>query len=124
VPGFRPSQGVPTAQDAAWISADVLAMLHQHLGVDCPAHVLSQHTTPRRKLEREVPAGRGASSRTTTQNSTYTLLASGGKRPSNDEFIERLAIQPNAAERVQIMREELLPWLHEYIPGVAIGATH
>jgi hypothetical protein len=41
-----------------------------------------------------------------------------------DEFIERLATQPNQAERVRIMQEEMLPWLRDYIPGVAIGATH
>jgi ABC-type transport system substrate-binding protein len=41
-----------------------------------------------------------------------------------DGFIERLAVQPDREERVWIMREEMLPWLREYIPGVAIGATH
>jgi peptide/nickel transport system substrate-binding protein len=46
------------------------------------------------------------------------------EHPTLDELIERLAIQPDAAERVRIMREEMLPWLREYIPGVAIGATH
>ena len=46
------------------------------------------------------------------------------EHPQLDEFIERLAIQPNQAERARIMREEMLPWLREYIPGVAIGATH
>jgi hypothetical protein len=29
-----------------------------------------------------------------------------------------------AADRIRMMREEMLPWLREYIPGVAIGATH
>jgi ABC-type transport system substrate-binding protein len=46
------------------------------------------------------------------------------EHPQLDEFIERLAVQPSQAERVRIMREEMLPWLREYIPGVAIGATH
>ncbi len=41
-----------------------------------------------------------------------------------DEFIDRLAIQPNHTERVRIMRDEMGPWLYDYIPGVAIGATH
>jgi ABC-type transport system substrate-binding protein len=46
------------------------------------------------------------------------------EHPQLDEFIERLAGEPNAAVRVRIMQEEMLPWLREYIPGVAIGATH
>jgi peptide/nickel transport system substrate-binding protein len=46
------------------------------------------------------------------------------EHPELDDFIERLATQPNQAERVRIMQEEMLPWLREYIPGVAIGATH
>ncbi len=46
------------------------------------------------------------------------------EHPKLDEFIDRLAVQPNAQERTRIMRDELLPWLHEYIPGVAIGAAH
>src|SRR5499433_2678349 len=41
-----------------------------------------------------------------------------------DAFIERLATEPDQAERVRIMRDELEPWLYEYIPGVAIGAVH
>jgi len=41
-----------------------------------------------------------------------------------DEFIERLAVEPDRAERVRIMRDEMGPWLYDYIPGVAIGATH
>ena len=41
-----------------------------------------------------------------------------------DEFIDRLAIQPNYAERVRIMRDEMGPWLSDYVPGVAIGAAH
>jgi peptide/nickel transport system substrate-binding protein len=41
-----------------------------------------------------------------------------------DEFIDRLAAEPDQAERVRIMRDEMGPWLYEYIPGVAIGAVH
>ena len=46
------------------------------------------------------------------------------EHPKLDEFIDRLAIEPNPKERVRIMRDEMGPWLHEYIPGVAIGAAH
>ena len=46
------------------------------------------------------------------------------EHPKLDEFIDRLAIQPNHTERVRIMRDEMGPWLYDYIPGVAIGATH
>ena len=37
---------------------------------------------------------------------------------------DRLAVQPNYQERVRIMRDEMGPFLHDYIPGVAIGAAH
>ena len=33
-------------------------------------------------------------------------------------------MQPSVQERTKIMRTELLPWLHEYVPAVAIGAAH
>jgi peptide/nickel transport system substrate-binding protein len=46
------------------------------------------------------------------------------EHPELDAFIERLAVEPDAATRARIMREEMLPWLRDYIPGVAIGATH
>jgi peptide/nickel transport system substrate-binding protein len=46
------------------------------------------------------------------------------EHPKLDEFIDRLAVQPNYQERVRIMRDEMGPWLQEYIPGVAIGAAH
>ena len=46
------------------------------------------------------------------------------EHPKLDEFIDRLATEPNYQERVRIMRDEVGPWLYEYIPGVAIGATH
>ena len=41
-----------------------------------------------------------------------------------DAFIDRLAVEPELAERVRIMRDEMGPWLYDYIPGVAIGAAH
>jgi peptide/nickel transport system substrate-binding protein len=46
------------------------------------------------------------------------------EHPKLDEFLDRLATQPNYAERVRIMRDEMGPWLSDYIPGVAIGAAH
>jgi peptide/nickel transport system substrate-binding protein len=46
------------------------------------------------------------------------------EHPQLDAFIERLVVQPDKAERVRIMREEMLPWFRDYILGVAIGATH
>src|SRR5437867_2556843 len=46
------------------------------------------------------------------------------EHPRLDEFIDRLAVQPNYQERVRIMRDEMGPFLHDYIPGVAIGAAH
>jgi peptide/nickel transport system substrate-binding protein len=46
------------------------------------------------------------------------------EHPKLDEFIDRLAVQPNPTERVRIMRDEMGPWLQDYVPGVAIGAAH
>ena len=46
------------------------------------------------------------------------------EHPKLDEFVDRLAIQPSYQERVRIMRDEMGPWLYEYVPGVAIGAAH
>ena len=46
------------------------------------------------------------------------------EHPKLDEFVDRLAVQPAYAERVRIMRDEMAPWLHEHVPGVAIGAMH
>jgi peptide/nickel transport system substrate-binding protein len=46
------------------------------------------------------------------------------EHPKLDEFIDRLAVQPSYQERVRIMRDEMGPWLSEYVPGVAIGAAH
>src|SRR5262249_19256570 len=39
-------------------------------------------------------------------------------------LIDRLQAEPNYTERVRIMREELGPWLYEYMPAVSIGPTH
>jgi ABC-type transport system substrate-binding protein len=46
------------------------------------------------------------------------------EHPKLDGFIDRLSAEPNLAERTRIMRDELGPWLYEYMPGIAIGATH
>jgi peptide/nickel transport system substrate-binding protein len=46
------------------------------------------------------------------------------EHPTLDAFIERLAAEASAEERVRIMREEMGPWLYEYMPAVSIGATH
>ncbi len=46
------------------------------------------------------------------------------EHPKLDEFLDRLATEPSDAERVRIMRDELGPWMYEYIPAVAIGAAH
>ncbi len=57
----------------------------------------------------------------------YTKAGGGNlliEHPTLDAFIERLSTEPGHDERVRIMREEMLPWLREYAPAVAIGATH
>ena len=46
------------------------------------------------------------------------------EHPTLDAFIERLGAEPSYEARVRIMREELGPWLYEYMPAVSIGATH
>ena len=46
------------------------------------------------------------------------------EHPKLDGFIERLSAEPNLAERTRIMRDEMGPWLYDYMPGIAIGATH
>jgi peptide/nickel transport system substrate-binding protein len=46
------------------------------------------------------------------------------EHPRLDAFIDRLGTEPSVAERVRIMREEMGPWLYEYVPAVSIGATH
>jgi peptide/nickel transport system substrate-binding protein len=46
------------------------------------------------------------------------------EHPKLDEFVDRLAVQPSYQERVRIMRDEMGPWLYDYVPGIAIGAAH
>ena len=46
------------------------------------------------------------------------------EHPKLDEYIDRLAVQPSYQERVRVMRDEMGPWLTEYVPGVAIGSAH
>jgi len=46
------------------------------------------------------------------------------EHPKLDEYVDRLAVQPSYQERVRIMRDEMGPWLTEYVPGVAIGSAH
>ena len=46
------------------------------------------------------------------------------EHPQLDKFIDRLSIEPDQAERVRLMRDEMMPWLYEYVPGVAIGTAH
>src|SRR5262249_20523363 len=46
------------------------------------------------------------------------------EHPQLDELLDRLSAEANSEERVRIMREELGPWLKEYMPAVSIGGTH
>jgi peptide/nickel transport system substrate-binding protein len=46
------------------------------------------------------------------------------EHPQLDELLDRLAAEPSSEVRVRIMREELGPWLYEYMPVVSIGPTH
>ncbi len=46
------------------------------------------------------------------------------EHPKLDAFIDRLGAESSAAERVRIMREEMGPWLYEYVPAVSLGSTH
>ena len=55
-----------------------------------------------------------------TKASVHLLV----EHPKLDAFVERLGAEPSAAERTRIMREEMGPWLYEYMPAVSIGATH
>ncbi|HEV8531881.1 MAG TPA: ABC transporter substrate-binding protein [Methylomirabilota bacterium] len=55
-----------------------------------------------------------------TKSAVHLLV----EHPKLDALIERLGSEPSAAARTRIMREELGPWLYEYLPAVAIGATH
>jgi len=55
-----------------------------------------------------------------TRSAVHLLV----EHPKLDTFIERLGAEPSPAERTRIMREEMGPWLYEYMPAVCIGATH
>jgi peptide/nickel transport system substrate-binding protein len=55
-----------------------------------------------------------------TKSAVHLLV----EHPKLDALVERLGAEPSAAARTRIMREELGPWLYEYLPAVAIGATH
>ena len=55
-----------------------------------------------------------------TKSAVHLLV----EHPKLDGFLDRLGAEPNLAERTRIMREEMGPWLHDYMPGIAIGATH
>jgi peptide/nickel transport system substrate-binding protein len=55
-----------------------------------------------------------------TKATAHLLL----EHPTLDALIDRLQVEPDYAERVRIMRDELGPWLYEYMPAVSIGATH
>jgi len=55
-----------------------------------------------------------------TKSAVHLLV----EHPKLDGFIDRLSAEPSAAERTRIMREEMGPWLYDYMPGVAIAATH
>ena len=46
------------------------------------------------------------------------------EHPKLDGFIDRLGAEPSLAERTRIMREEMGPWLRDFIPGISIAATH
>jgi len=55
-----------------------------------------------------------------TKSAVHLLV----EHPKLDAFIERLGSEANATERARIMREEMGPWLYEYLPAVSIAATH
>src|SRR5919106_147672 len=55
-----------------------------------------------------------------TKSAVHLLV----EHPKLDAFIERLGVEPSVAERTRIMREEMGPWLNDYMPAVTIGATH
>ena len=46
------------------------------------------------------------------------------EHPKLDEYLDRLAVTPSYQERVRIMRDEMLPWMQDYVPGIAIGSAH
>jgi peptide/nickel transport system substrate-binding protein len=55
-----------------------------------------------------------------TKSAVHLLV----EHPKLDALIERLGAEANPTERARIMREEMGPWLYEYLPGVPIAATH
>jgi peptide/nickel transport system substrate-binding protein len=55
-----------------------------------------------------------------TKSAVHLLV----ENPKLDAYLDRLGAEPNVAERTRIMREEMGPWLHDFMPGIAIGATH
>ena len=55
-----------------------------------------------------------------TKSAVHLLV----EHPKLDGFIERLGTEANPTERARIMREEMGPWLYEYLPGVSIAAAH
>jgi peptide/nickel transport system substrate-binding protein len=55
-----------------------------------------------------------------TKSAVHLLV----EHPKLDGLIDRLVAEPSAAERARIMREEMGPWLYEYLPAVSIAATH
>ncbi len=55
-----------------------------------------------------------------TKSAVHLLV----EHPKLDEFIQRLGAEPTVAARTRIMRDELGPWLYDYMPAVSIGATH
>jgi len=46
------------------------------------------------------------------------------EHPKLDDFLDRLATEPSYDKRVKIMRDEMGPWMYDYVPAVAIGAAH
>ncbi len=55
-----------------------------------------------------------------TKSAVHLLV----EHPKLDAFIDRLSAEPSPTERARIMREEMGPWLNEYLPAVSIAATH
>jgi peptide/nickel transport system substrate-binding protein len=46
------------------------------------------------------------------------------EHPKLDALLDRLGAEASVPERTRIMREELGPWLRDYLPGIPIAATH
>jgi peptide/nickel transport system substrate-binding protein len=55
-----------------------------------------------------------------TKSAVHLLV----EHPRLDALLDRLGAEPSPAERTRIMREELGPWLKDYVPGIPIAATH